>query len=342
MLYAGLDLSRKRLDVRVLDRDGGSVVKCAVRPDRDGLAGLAARLEPLGAVSGAVESMTGAQFVHDQLERHGWEVQLADAQKVKGLAPLACKTDEIDAWVLAELARLDLVPAVWQPDPKVRGARERARFRLHLVHHRSALKNRIHAALMAFGVPCPTADLFGVGGRRQLASLQLPDAWADSVAQCLELIDDLDRRIAAADRQLKQLGVEHRYVPLLTTIPGVAWILGYTIAAEIGDIDRFATPAKLAGYSGLCPRVYQSGQVDRRGRLSKHGPRYLRWALIEAATHAARHPAYQPLHERTRQRLGPQRGPKVARIAVARKLAHAIWHMTKTNKPFAPAAPAPL
>jgi transposase len=52
---------------------------------------------------------------------------------VKGLAPLACKTDRIDAWVLAELARRDLVPAIWLPDPRVRAERERARWRLHLV-----------------------------------------------------------------------------------------------------------------------------------------------------------------------------------------------------------------
>ncbi len=61
--------------------------------------------------------MNGARFVHDRLELAGWQVEIADAQKVKGLAPLACKTDRIDAWVLAELARRDLVPAIWLPDP---------------------------------------------------------------------------------------------------------------------------------------------------------------------------------------------------------------------------------
>ena len=60
--------------------------------------------------------MNGARFVHDRLELAGWQVEIADAQKVKGLAPLACKTDRIDAWVLAELARRDLVPAIWLPD----------------------------------------------------------------------------------------------------------------------------------------------------------------------------------------------------------------------------------
>ena len=97
--------------------------------------------------------MTGARFVHDTLERYGWEVEIADAQKVKGLAPLAVKTDRIDARVLAVLSQRDLVPAIWLPDPGVRGERELARFRLHLVKHRSQLKNRIHSALIASGDP---------------------------------------------------------------------------------------------------------------------------------------------------------------------------------------------
>jgi transposase len=88
-------------------------------------------------VRGVIESMTGARFVRDTLEELGWEVLVADAQKVKGLAPLACKTDRIDAQVLAVLSHRDLVPAIWLPDPRVRAEREQARFRLHLVKHRS-------------------------------------------------------------------------------------------------------------------------------------------------------------------------------------------------------------
>src|SRR5436309_8063 len=81
--------------------------------------------------------MNGARFVHDTLEAQGWDVLVADAQRVKGLAPLACKTDKIDARVLTELSFRDLVPAIWLPDPQVRRERELARFRLHLVRHRS-------------------------------------------------------------------------------------------------------------------------------------------------------------------------------------------------------------
>ena len=148
MLYAGLDLSRQRLDVHLLDEDGRTVEVTAVRPDADALRTLVARIDRYGQpVSAAIESMNGARFVHDTLERAGWEVEIADALKVKGLAPLAAKTDRIDAWVLAELGRRELVPAIWLPDPANRAERERARFRLHLVRHRAALKNRIHATL---------------------------------------------------------------------------------------------------------------------------------------------------------------------------------------------------
>ena len=156
MLYAGLDLSRKRLDFHLLDSEGATVEVGAAPPDGDGLLGLRRRLdrhrEPIRA---AIESMNGARFVHDQLELFGWQVEIADAQKVKGLAPLACKTDRIDAWVLAELARRDLVPAIWLPDPRVRAERERAHWRLHLVRHRSSLKQRVHAVLLTHGKPCP-------------------------------------------------------------------------------------------------------------------------------------------------------------------------------------------
>jgi transposase len=199
------------------------------------------------------------------------------------------------------------VPAIWLPDPAIRAERERARFRLHLVRHRSSLKQRVHALLLAHGKPCPLSDLFGASGRALLAHLALPEPWAGTLAASLRLIDELDAEIAACES------------------------------------GRFPSPTKLSGYSGLCPRVYQSGESDRRGPLSKQGPRYLRWALVEAATVACRHPIYRERYERTKRRLGKQRGPKIAQVDLARRLSEAIWHMLSRNRPFAPAgAPAPV
>ena len=149
MLHAGLDLSRKRLDVCLIDEAGEVVGRLAAPPDVDGLEAWSAGVAPCGEpVRGVIESMTGARFVHDSLERLGWEVLIADAQRVKGLAPLACKTDKIDAQVLAVLSPRDLVPEIWLPDPRVRREREQARFRLHLVKHKSSLKCRIHSTMI--------------------------------------------------------------------------------------------------------------------------------------------------------------------------------------------------
>jgi transposase len=338
MLHAGLDLSRKRLDVCLLGDDGEHLDQLAVSPDPDSLRTLARRIEQVHRepVCAVIESMTGARIVHDTLEQAGWSVEIADAQKVKGLAPLAVKTDAIDSKVLAVLSQRDLVPAIWLPDPEVREERELARFRLHLVKHRSMLKHRIHSTLINFGRPCPVTDLFGVEGRELLAEIEVPEPWRGNIAASLALIDDLEDQVAEVNTRLRQGHAEHPYIPLLMSAPGIGWVLAFTIAAEIGRIERFVSPQKLTGYTGLCPRVVQSGESDRRGPLSKHGPTYLRWALIEATMHALKHPAYAARYQRTKRRLGKQRGAKVAQIDIARRLAHAIWHMLTRNEEFAP------
>ncbi len=338
MLYVGLDLSRKRLDWQALLPSGERLGIGAVPPDTNGLEKLVGKLGDAEIVA-AIESMSGARFVHDQLERRGWEVKIADAVKVKGLAPLACKTDKIDSGVLGELARRELVPEIWLPDPEVRAERERARFRLHLVKHRSALKNRVHAVLFQHGVPSPSSDLFGVGGRALLERLRLPEPWASTVAASLSLIDTLDEQIAGCECELRALGAAHSYMPLLLSCPGIGWVLAFTIASEIGDIARFASARKLVGYTGLCPRVEQSGERDRRGPLRKNGPNYLRWALVEAAHSAARHPCYRPVRERFRARHGNKRGTKLAAIEIGRRLTEAIWHMLTRNEPLLRQAP---
>jgi transposase len=197
-----------------------------------------------------------------------------DAQRVKGLAPLACKTDKIDARVLAELSWRDLVLEIWLPDRSIRRERELARFRLHLVRHRTSLKNRIHATLITLGHPCPVSDPFGLAGRELLDRLQIPDPWGRNVDVGLGLIDDLELQIAHLTVQ-----PSGRALTIATSRCWSArrgWINAFTVASEIGDIERFASPAKLCGYTGLCPTVIQSGNTDRRGPISKHGPRYLR------------------------------------------------------------------
>lgn len=342
-MHVGMDLGRNRMAVALTTEGGELGDEFSVVPDAPGLGGLVDRvgssLTGGEQVRAVVESMNGARFVYDTLTAYGWGVSIADAQIVKGIGKVAAKTDRIDARVLAFLSYRDLVPAIWIPGEGVRADRERARFRLHLVKHRTALKNRIHAVLIAWGRPCPVSDLFGSSGRRLLDDIECPEPWKTSVVSSLEVIDHLDGQIRTCEQQLRRAAAADPNVALLKTIPGVGDILGYTIAAEIGDISRFDSPKKLVGYTGLTPRVHQSGDTDWRGPLTRNGPRYLRWALIEAAIHASHHPAFAAHHQRTKQRLGKQRGAKIARVETARRITNAIYWMLTRQEQFNPRGP---
>jgi transposase len=100
MLHAGLDLSRKKLDVCLLSDRGEQLDQLAVAPDVDSLKTLARRVDEVHAesVCAVVESMTGARTVHDTLEQQGWDVEIADAHKVKGpgAAGLQDRQDRLD------------------------------------------------------------------------------------------------------------------------------------------------------------------------------------------------------------------------------------------------------
>jgi transposase len=136
--YVGLDWGYRRARWCAKARDGEVLAEDWAPADEDGLARLVARL---GAdVKACVEMMSGAAWVRDQLEAAGWAVEIADARKAKALASLAAKTDKVDARVLAELCRRDLVPALWVPSLEERALRERLLRRMHLVRLRTSAK----------------------------------------------------------------------------------------------------------------------------------------------------------------------------------------------------------
>jgi transposase len=260
MLHVGLDLSRRRVDVCLISDQGELIDRLTATPDRDGLYGLARRVAVYGEpVRAVVESMNGARFVHDELVAHGWEVLVADAQKVKGLAPLACKTDKIDSRVLAELSFRDLVPAIWLPTFELRREREISRWRLHLVKHRSTLKNRVHSTLITFGHQRHLSDLFGAAGRRLLKELDIPEPWRSHVDASLVLIDDLEARITGIAKQLHRSGADHRYIPILMTAPGVR--LDHLVHGRVRD--RRHQPVLLAGQAHWLHRPVPARQTVR-------------------------------------------------------------------------------
>jgi transposase len=262
MQYLGIDWGTRRAAWCAL-REGGELAEGTIPADADGLARLVGRLGP--DVRGCIEMMSGAAWVRDQLAACGSTIAIAEARKVKAIAPLACKTDRVDARVLAELARRDLVPDVWVPSLDDRAIRERLRRRTHLVRLRTSAVNRSFGLLTQWGLRRNLTTLRRRGALEELAELGVPEVWRRSIATLLAVIDDLDRRLAPLERELRPLARGDERARLLMTIPGVAELLGLTLASEIGDIARFprraswsAIPASRQGSSN---RARASGWV---------------------------------------------------------------------------------
>jgi transposase len=332
--YVGIDWAYRRAAWCALSEGGAISQEGAVPADEDGLGKLVLALGT--EVKACVEMMSGAIWVRDRLEAAGWRVQVAHARKIRDVAPLACKTDKVDARVLAELCRRDLVPELWIPSLDDRALRERLRRRMHLVRMRASAMNRIFGLLTQFGLRLSLERLRAHDAMQLLESRGMPAVWRRSIAEALAVIDLLDGRIAPLEAELGPLARADPRVLLLTTIPGIGELLGLTLASEIGDVARFSTPRKLIGYAGLAPRVNQSGDRSRTGALSKAGSRTLRWAAVEAAQHAWR--PSNPWH-RLYSGLAQRQGKNPAKAAVARKILIASWHVLSRQQPFKPSRP---
>ena len=171
-------VSRYRLGIRraawcAIDQSG-SLREGSIAAEQDGLSRLALTLGSDEEVLGCIEMMSGAVWVRDELAAVGWDIRIADARKVKTIAPLACKTDRVDARVLADLVRRDLVPEVWVPSVEERANRERLRRRSHLVRLRTSAINRTFGLLTQWGLRRNLTALRKSGAIQELAEHGVP------------------------------------------------------------------------------------------------------------------------------------------------------------------------
>jgi len=300
-----------------------------------------------------LEATFGYGWQCDELAGAGLEPHLANCRKVAGWrkARGLPKSNRIDADLLSELlGEKSRWWEVWLAPPEVRDQREWLRYRMALVMIQTGLKNRIHAVLHRHGIVWEGSDLFGVKGRRFLSLLVVPnDATLSESAQAtlkgyLQLLDHVRRQVAKVTwqfrKQLRKLSTGDR----LRTLPGISWILAYTIVAEVGRIDRFKSARHLASYSLLAPRADDSGEPDEgdpKGRhLGRAGRRTLKWAWIEAAHGAARRGRFREIYDRVTD--GNKRNRNRGYIVVAHELcriAYVLWKKDVDYREDRPARP---
>lgn len=284
-----------------------------------------------------LESTAMTWAIAELLAAHAGRVTVSNPMRTRAIASAKVKTDKIDAKVLAQLGAADFLPDVWSPDETTRALRRRIAHRSSLVRQRTRLRNQVHAVLARNLIDAPVTDVFGQGGRRWLADVELPAHEREQVDSNLRLHDALEVEIELVERQLAEQALARGDVRHLMTIPGIGAITALALVAVIGDVTRFPSPRQLVGYLGLDPRVRQSGEkTARHGHISRAGQAHARGLLIEAAHTAIRTPG--PLRA-FHARLAARRGTQVALCATARKLAVLAWHLLSKDEDYRYGAP---
>jgi transposase len=321
-VYVGIDVHRKRSQVAVIDTGGEVLANRNVPNGAEPILGVIGGLPP--GTPAAFEAGFGTGWLVELLEDYGFTPHLVHPSRCKAIASARLKNDKVDAAILAQLLRADLLPEAWIAPPPVRQLR-------------ALLRNRIHAILGEHGHDRPTGCWSGPG-RAWLASLALPTVSREVVEDDLALIDALDAVVGRLDWEIRQRARSDPRVKVLTQLPGVGPFAALVILAEVGDVSRFGSARKLASWAGLTPTVRGSDRVAHYGHISKEGSVWLRWVLCEAAQTAKRSPEFAA----TFQRIAKRRGRKIATTAIARKLATRAWHLltdaehTEAGHPTAP------
>ena len=310
-VYVGIDVHRKRSQVAVVAEDG------KVQLNKNMVNGSEPLLRLIGDLPAgtpvAFEAAFGWSWLADLLEDYGFEAHLVHPLRCKAIASARLKNDKVDAAILAQLLRADLLPEAWIAPAEVRQLRALLRHRVSLVRLGTQLRNRIHAVAADHGYD-RSASYWTGPGRGWLAELDLPAASREIVTDCLAVIDGLAPLIDRIDGELHPTPRPTRGSRYSGRCPGVGEFTALVMLAEIGDISRFPSARKLASWAGLTPTVRGSDLTVRHGHISKQGSAWLRWVLEpggpdrQAVPRVRRH-LRRPSRNAAGRRSPPSRSP---------------------------------
>ena len=258
------------------------------------------------------------------------------------------KTDRDDALKLAKLTATNQLPTVHVPTRAVRAKRSLLKFRQSLVERRVTLQNEIRALWQAQGFASLPSGKCGwteeARGTMQAQSKWLADCgaedfWRGQLQLLLEQYTEIRLKEKEVDRKLDQLAKEDTSVQRLLTVPGIGRVTAEVIAAYLDEPKRFQNGRQVSSYAGMVPVQYQSGQSDRRGRITKRGCRLLRKALVECGWLMIR---YNGWASTTVDRISKEQKTrrKQAVVAMARRMLVRCWAMLRDETNWTQPLPA--
>jgi transposase len=278
----------------------------------------------------AVEASGPTWGFVDAVQPTGARVCVVDPRKTKLKAGFAAKTDRLDARRLADALRRDSVTSIYVPPVAIRELREVCRGRHQVVRLRTRLAQMIRALLLRCdaGEP-PGTRLYAPAALAWLATVRLASDADRTLRRLEQLYRVIHTAAQAADAEVRQRAAADPIAVVLDGLVGVGPVLALTVRAEIGDMARFARGSALACYAGLVPRIDSSADRVYRGRITRAGSPWLRWALVAMARHAMKR---QDAVGAWARRLAVRKGLNKARVALARVLCdHVVATWPKTG-----------
>jgi len=283
-----------------------------------------------GPVRVGMEACGNTQWFEGLLAGLGHQLWLGDAAKIRSLEVRKQKTDRRDAELLLRLLLEDRFPRIWVPSAEQRDLRQLLLHRHKLVGMVRQVKNQLQHLALNQGVQ-QKRKLWSAAGRQALEQLALSGWTAQRRQQLLQLLDELQPRVAQLDQAVMAAARQNPTVRLLQTHPGVGPITALAYVLTLGEIARFGHSRQVVSYVGLNPSEHSSGGRQRLGSISKQGNAMLRSLLVEAGQSAAR---LVPELKRAYQRLKHRKHSSVAKVMVARKLAVRLYWMWKCEQPY--------
>jgi transposase len=262
----------------------------------------------------------------------GYELWIGDAAQITAMRVRKQKTDRQDATFLLKLLLEDRFPRVWVPSPENRDLRQLLWHRHRLVQMRTRIMNQLQSVAMSEGLQ-RRGGLRSKPGRERLELLPLT-GWANRRRQdLLALLDRLNDSVEDLTRAVQQEAEKLPEARLLMTHPGVGPVTALAFVLIVGYPERFQCGKQIGSYIGLIPEEASSGVRRRLGHISKQGSSLLRFLLVEAAQAAAR---FNPEWRSKFLHLALRRERRIAKVAMARKLAVSLFWMWRKQRSFQP------
>ena len=326
-VFAGIDLHSNNVMIGIVDQSGQRLkfqkLECDLQKVDQLLSSFKAQLKNV-----AVESTYNWYWLVDGLQRAGYPVVLANPAQIDQYSGLKHGDDKSDAFFLAELLRLNILPRGYIYDAQLRPLRDLLRRRLSLVRQRSALLLSFKSlytrttgqdlelrTVKSMG-PLEASKLYEHPANRLIAGIQI------------EHIGQLSQSIGRIEKVVLKVSQKLPYYEKLTTLPGIGIILGMTITMEVGDISRFADAGHFASYCRTVAAQRFSNEKKKGENNRKCGNKYLAWAFVEGSQFAKRG------DKQCRQwydRKAARCGSIVATKALACKLSKAAWFTMAQN-----------